>query len=98
MLMGARSVTMCMMIRVVPDTESVTNEGGGSGVGSGGKTPFSIRSKVLYEAGVGGGGMRIHASSLLSELIRRGLVDLVEDHQWGPIGGPVNHTVNLLPT
>ena len=42
-------------------------------------TSHSIRPRVMYGLDEGGREMRDHASSLLPELTRRGLVDLVED-------------------
>jgi len=41
-------------------------------------TSHSIRPRVMYEAGRGGKILRDRVSSLLPELTRRGLVDLVE--------------------
>jgi len=41
----------------------------------------SIRPNVTYVVGLNGGDMRYHAPSLLPELTRRGLVDLVDCYQ-----------------
>jgi len=45
-------------------------------------TSHSIRTRVVYVAGIRGEDTRGYVSSLLPELTRRGLVDLVETHFW----------------
>jgi hypothetical protein len=44
---------------------------------------YSIRPKIMYEADKGGDDLRASAPSLLPELTRRGLVDLVESRPQG---------------